>query len=88
MINPEFVKYIDWSNPNAYKDLAVLLHALSEAFGDADVTSGTNHFVDGHVKRSAVEQMDKLAAIFKNPEEWLIVREPRTITRGQGKVNN
>lgn len=84
MIDPTMVKYIDWSNPDAYKDLAVLFRALGEAFHGADVTSGTNGFVDGYVKRAMVERIGEFALLLENPESWLIVRESRNYTHHEG----
>lgn len=88
IMDTDLLKHIDWTNHATYKDLAKLLLAYAEGFEHADVTSGSNGFVDGYVKRSILERMNQLAKVFDNPEHWLIVREPRNYTPGQGKANN
>ncbi len=87
-MDTEPLKHIDWTNHATYKDLAVLFRALGEGLRSADVTSGTNGFADGYVKRGIVERLKEFAKVFDNPEYWLMVRPEVTITRGQGKVNN
>lgn len=82
------VNHIDWTNHATYKDLAKLFQAYANGFEHADVTSGTNGFVDGYVKRDILERLRQFAEVFDNPEHWLIVRDPRNYTPGQGKVNN
>jgi hypothetical protein len=62
--------------------------AYAEGFRDADVTSGTNDLTDGYVKRGILESMEHLARAFDNSERWLIVRDKRNYTPGQGKVNS
>lgn len=86
--NPDWVNHIDWSKNASYKDLAVLFRAIGEAFNGADVTSGTNGLVDGYVKRGILERLEQFAQVFYCSEDWLIVREPRSYSPGQGKVNS
>lgn len=87
-MDTEPLKHIDWTNDATYKDLSGLLLALKQGFESADVTSGTNGLVDGYVKRGILERIDQLAQVFDNTEHWLIVRQERNYTAGQGKANN
>lgn len=81
-------KHIDWSNHATYKDLSRLFMAYAEGLRNADVTSGANGFADGYVKRGILERLEDFAKVFYASEQWLIVREKRNYTPGQGKVNN
>ena len=83
----ELLKHIDWTKHATYKDVSELLMALKQGLESADVTSGTNGFTDGYVKRGILERMEQLAMVFANTQDWLIVREPRNYTPGQGNSN-
>lgn len=78
----------DWSNEQAYRDFATYLHCIADSLKSADISSRTGNLVDGHVYYDVLNKLKALEEIFNKPEDWLYVREPRTITRGQGKVNN
>lgn len=87
-MDTEPLKHIDWTNHATYKDLSELLLAYAEGFERADVTSGSNGVADGHVKRGILERLKEFAQVFDNPEHWLIVRQERKYSPGQGKANN
>lgn len=86
-MDTQLYKHIDWTKDATYKDVSDLLVAIAKGFESADVTSGSNGFADGYVKRGILERIDQLAMVFANPQDWLIVREPRNYTPGQGSAN-
>lgn len=83
-MDTEHLQYIDWTKDATYKDLSKLFVALAEGFRNADVTSGSNGFVDGYVKRGILERLEQFAMVMDNPQDWLIVRESRNYTHNEG----
>ena len=79
-----WVKHIDWTKGETYEDLASLFGALSQAFSDSDVTSGTGNLVDGRTKQYVLARMVELTVLMHKHEEWVHVRPEKNYTHHEG----
>jgi len=85
--NTDWVNHIDWTNEQAYQDLAKMFSALAESLNGADVSTRSNRVVDGYIKRGLVEKFRNIAESLGSEDgilKYLYVRPPRNYSHHEG----